>query len=169
MHRTLILCRTGLAGAAAVVLLTACGGGENSASSSSSQTSSSSSSSAAAADTEFCQQAGQLIDKIQNANINTEDPSQIGPFFQQAAASIRNIDPPAKIESDWKTLADGIEQLGNAAANTNFSDPAQANAFTQTATQLESQFSGASTNVDNYLTNQCGIDTGGTSSAAPSS
>jgi protein-tyrosine-phosphatase len=173
MRRTLTLCRTALAGAAVAVLLTACGGGSSndSASSGSATTSSSSSSSssAAAAGTDFCQKAGHLVDQIQNADINTEDLSQIGPFFQQAAAGIRSIDPPAEIAQDWNTLADGIEQLGNAAADTDFKDPAQAAAFQQTATQLETQFSTASDNVDNYLKSQCGIDTEGTDSASPTS
>jgi hypothetical protein len=174
MRRTLTLCRTGLAGAAAVVLLTACGGGssDDSASSSSSKTSSSSSSSssssAAAADTEFCQQAATLDEDLAGLT-NASDPSQLAPALQQVSQRLHQLTPPAEIADDWNTLVGAIDQLAQAAAATDFTNQQQAAAFAQTASQLESQLGPASTNVENYLSNQCGIDTGGTESSAPSS
>jgi hypothetical protein len=172
MRRTLTLCRTGLAGAAAVVMLTACGGGDSndSASSSASQTtsSSSSSSSAAAADTEFCQQASSLDEDLAGLTA-AEDPSQLAPALQQVSQRLHQLTPPAEIESDWNSLVGAIDQLAQAAGTTDFTDQQQAAAFAQTATQLESQLGPASTNVESYLSNQCGIDTDSTDSAAPTS
>ncbi|MGY1617241.1 hypothetical protein ACI797_10925 [Geodermatophilus sp. SYSU D00691] len=171
MRRTLTLCRTALVGAAAVALLTACGGGDSedsAASSSSSETTSSSaaesSSEAPEADSEFCQQAGSFLEQIQGADLNTEDPTAIGDLLTSAAQQMRAIEAPGEIAGDWTALADAIEQLGTAYNTTDFSDPEQATAFSQTAAQLESQLTTASTNVETYLSDQCGISTGDTAS-----
>ncbi|MGY1601197.1 hypothetical protein [Geodermatophilus sp. SYSU D00815] len=174
MRRTLTLCRTTLAGAAAFVLLTACGGGdsgETSASSSSAETTSSSaaesSSAAPEADSEFCQQAGTFLEQVQNADFNTEDPTAIGDLLTQAAGQMRAIEAPGEIAADWTALAGAIEQLGTAYNSTDFNNPEQAAAFSQTAAQLESQLTTASTNVETYLSDQCGITSDDT--AAPTS
>src|SRR4051794_19601186 len=166
MRRTLTLCRTGLATAAAVVLLTACGGGDgndSASSSSASETSSSSSSesSGAAADTEFCQQAASLDSELSGLT-NVQDPTQLAPALQAVSQRLHQLTPPAEIATDWNQLVGAIDQLAQAAAGTDFTDEAQAAAFGQTATQLEAQLGPASTNVENYLSTQCGIDTEGT-------
>ena len=173
MRRTLTLCRTALAGAAVAVLLTACGGGSNddSASTSSAKSttsSSSSSSSAAAADTEFCQQAATL-DQDLGGLTNTTDPSQLAPALQAISQRLHQLTPPAEIEADWNSLVSAIDQLAQAAAQTDFTNQEQATAFAQTAAQLETQLGSAATNVENYLSTQCGIDTEGTGSASPTS
>jgi hypothetical protein len=170
MRRTLTLCRTALAGAALAVLLTACGGGgnDNSASSTSAKSTTASSSSAAAADTEFCKQAATLNQDLGNLS-NTADPSQLAPALQTVSQHLHQLTPPAEIETDWNSLVSAIDQLAQAAANTDFTNQQQATAFQQTAAQLESQLGSASTNVDKYLTDQCGIDTSSTDTAAPTS
>src|SRR3954470_7608754 len=172
MRRTLTLCRTGLAGAAAFVMLTACSGGDSndsaSSSSASDTTSSSSSSSAAAADTEFCQQASTLDQDLAGLT-SAQDPSQLAPALQQVSQRLHQLTPPAEIETDWNSLVGAIDQLAQAAANTDFTNQEQATAFAQTATQLEGQLGPAATNVETYLSTQCGIDTEGTGSASPTS
>src|SRR4051794_24397895 len=173
MRRTLTLCRTALVGAAAAVLLTACGGGgdDNSASSSSSSkttSSSSSSSSAAAADTEFCKQASTLDQDLAGLT-NATDPAQLAPALAQVSQRLHQLTPPAEIETDWNALVSAIDQLAQAAASTDFNNPQQAAAFAQTATQVEGQLGPAATNVETYLSTQCGIDTEGTGSASPTS
>jgi len=177
MRRTLTLCRTGLAGAAAFVLLTACGGGssEDSASSTTSSsaaetTSSASSSSAEAsgpqAGSEFCQEAAGLDDELNNI-ADVSDPAQFADVLQQVADRLGTIEPPAEISADWDSLVGAIDQLAQAAADTDFNNPDQAAAFAQQASQLETQLGTASTNVEAYLNDQCGIDTGGTDTASP--
>ena len=171
MRRTLTLCRTALAGAAVAVLLTACGGGSNddSASTSSAKsTTSSSSSSAAAADTEFCQQAATL-DQDLGGLTNSTDPSQLAPALQAISTRLHQLTPPAEIETDWNSLVSAIDQLAQAAAQTDFTNQEQATAFAQTAAQLESQLGAAATNVETYLSTQCGLDTAGTGTASPTS
>jgi hypothetical protein len=172
MRRTLTLCRTALAGAAVAVLLTACGGGNSNDSASTSSakttTSSSSSSSAAAADTEFCQQASTL-DQDLGGLTNSTDPSQLAPALQAISQRLHQLTPPAEIETDWNSLVGAIDQLAQAAAQTDFTNQEQATAFAQTAAQLESQLGSAATNVETYLSSQCGIDTEGTDTASPTS
>jgi hypothetical protein len=169
MRRTLTLCRTALAGAAVAVLLTACGGGSNSssASSTSAKSTTASSSSAAAADTEFCKQAATLDQDLSGLS-NTSDPSQLAPALQTVSQRLHQLTPPAEIETDWNSLVGAIDQLAQAAATTDFTNQQQATAFAQTASQLQSQLGTASTNVENYLTNQCGI-TQSTDTSAPTS
>ena len=170
MRRTLTLCRTGLAGAAALALLTACGGGssdDSASSSSSSPTTSagSSSSSAPAADTEFCQQAATLEQDL--AGINTSDPAQIAPAFQQLADKLHQLDPPAELKSDWTSFVGAVDQIAQAAQTTDFNDQQQANAFLQKLSQLQTQLGSSATNVENYLSNECGLAP--TESSAPTS
>jgi hypothetical protein len=170
MRRTLPGLRTGLSVAAALVLLTACSGSKNdtSASSSTKASSSASETTAKAAGSEFCTQAAAIESSVTSAVANQADPSSIPQALQTAVAQIRAIDPPSEIASDWAKLADGVEQLATAFSNVDFTDQAAVASFEQTASSLESQLSGASTNVENYLKDKCGL-TAPSESAAPTS
>jgi hypothetical protein len=99
---------------------------------------------------------------------NQSDPASIPKALQQAVTEIRAIDPPNEISSDWKALADGVEQLAAAFANVNFSDQGAVATFEQKASALEAQLSGASANVQKYLTEKCGLTVPG-GSASPTS
>lgn len=175
MHLSPSLPRTTVAGAAAALLLTACGGGGDSSgsasSSSASGTTSSSSAEAtgAASGSTFCTQAQALVTNLGAAATST-DPSTASQQFQQLADSVQAIDPPAQIAQDWSALADGLQQLARTAAQTDFTDPAQAQKFQQASASLATKLATPSQNVQKYLTEQCGIDTGGSSeSATPTS
>jgi hypothetical protein len=170
MRRTLPLVRHGVTVVAAVVLLTACGGsGKNdSASSSSKAGSSASETSPRAAGSEFCKKAAAVESNVSSAVTDQSDPATIPKALQDAVAQIRAIDPPSEIAADWSKLADGVEQLAAAFANVNFSDQSAVARFEQTASNLESQLSGASANVEKYLSEKCGLTTP-SQSAAPTS
>jgi hypothetical protein len=169
MSRTLTVCRSGFSVAAAVVLLSACGGsGGKSASSSSSAGSSASKTSAAAAGSDFCTKAAAIESSVTSAVANQADPSSIPQALQTAAAQIRAIDPPSEIASDWNALAGGIEQLATAFAAVDLKDQNAVAAFEQQASQLESQLSGPSANVEKYLSDKCGLMSS-TDSSAPTS
>jgi hypothetical protein len=179
MRRPLTVLRAALtttAATAAIALLAACsgGGGDTSASSSSASTSSSAaattSAGASASGSEFCTQAQQLVTQLQGAVTDSTDPSSLPTVLQQAAEGFDAVKPPAEIADDWNALADGTRQLADAFGKVDLNDPQSAAQFQQTAGQLESQLGGASTNVENYLSQQCGIDTGdATGSASPTS
>jgi hypothetical protein len=170
MPRTLTVCRQGLPVVAAVVLLTACGGSGNndSASSSSKASSSASETKADAAGSEFCTKAAAVESNVGSAVTDQSDPASIPKALQQAVAEIRAIDPPNEISADWKALADGVEQLAAAFADVNFGDQAAVATFEQKAADLESKLSGASANVEKYLSEKCGL-TVPSESAAPTS
>ena len=170
MRRTLTVCRQGLPVVAAVVLLTACGGSGNndSASSSSKASSSASETKADAAASEFCTKAAAVESNVGSAVTDQSDPASIPKALQQAVAEIRAIDPPNEISADWKALADGVEQLAAAFSNVNFGDQAAVATFEQKAADLESKLSGASANVEKYLSEKCGL-TVPSGSAAPTS
>jgi hypothetical protein len=156
--------------AAALVLLTACGGSgkDNSASSSTKASSSASETSAKAAGSEFCTQAAAAESGVGSAVTNPSDPASLKQALQTAAAKIRAIHPPSEIASDWSALANGVEQLAAAFANLNFSDQAAVASAEQTASTLEKQLSGASANIQKYLSDKCGL-TIPSQSAAPTS
>jgi hypothetical protein len=152
MRRTLTVCRTGLSVAAAAVLLSACGGSgdENSAGS------------------DFCGQAAAVQEHV-GATFNSEsDPSTLPTVLHKAAQRIRAIDPPAELTSDWTTFADGIEQIATA-AQVDFKDPNAVAGFQQKVNELQQRYGGAFTNVENYLTDSCGLGGAPTGSASPSS
>jgi hypothetical protein len=170
MRRTRAAYRTGLSVAAALVLLTACSGSDeqSSASSSSRSSSSASETSAGAAGSEFCTQAAAIESSVSSAVTDESDPAAIQQALQTAVTQIRGIEPPSEIASDWSALADGVEQLATAFGNVDFNDPAAVASFQQTANALQTQLSGASTNVENYLTEKCGL-TAPSQPAAPTS
>ncbi|SNR35902.1 hypothetical protein [Blastococcus mobilis] len=172
MRQTLTACRSGLSAAAAVVLLTACGGsdGEESASSESSASSSSAAQTTAGeSGSEFCTQAREALEQIEPAFSGSGDPTALAPALQQAADDVRAIEAPAEISSDWTALGDGIEQFAQAFAAVDVNDPASASAFQQRTTEIVGSLTSSATNVQSYLTEECGIDPTPTDPAAPSS
>jgi len=170
MRRPLPVCRAGISVAAAVLLLSACGGSDakDSASSSSTTSASASKTSAEAAGSDFCKQAAAIEASVGSAVGDQADPSSIPKALQTAAAQIRAIDPPSEIAADWKALAGGVEQLATAFAAVDLNDENAVATFEQQASQLESQLSGPSANVEKYLSDKCGIQTS-TDSSAPTS
>jgi hypothetical protein len=169
MRRTLTACRSGMTVAAAVVLLTACGGSDAKDSASSASTTKASASTAGAnAGSDFCKKAAAIEASVGSAVGDQGDPSSIPQALKAAAAEIRSIDPPSEIAADWTALAGGVEQLATAFASVDFTDENALATFEAQASQLESQLSGPSANVEKYLSDKCGIQTS-TDTSAPSS
>ena len=169
------LLRSALAGAVAVVLLTACGGSgdEEPAAASSTPapaTSSPAPSSATAAPDpaaeEFCAESQALLDDLGSAFSDQSDPTSVETAFSQAAEGFRSVEPPAEIEQDWTTLADGLDEYAAAFAELDQSDPESVSAFQQRTTSLQGELTGAATSVETYLNEECGIDTDAEPSAS---
>jgi hypothetical protein len=179
MRRSLTLLVRAAAVPAAAVLLTACGGeepAEDSAASSSSSSSSSpapSSSEAPEADSEFCTEAAEIPDRLGDSFANANDPDSLTQGLQAAADEMRNIEPPDEIADDWNALADGLEQAASSLQGLDVNDPEAAAQLQAELGQLQSQLETSGANVETYLREQCGIETGesaGTDdTAAPSS
>jgi hypothetical protein len=171
-----LACRAAAA-AAAAVLLSACGGGdEDSAapsSSSASSTAAETSESAAGSEapqgeSEFCTQSQALLDDLGSAFSDQSDPTSVETAFSQAAEGFRSVEPPAEIEQDWTTLADGLDEYAAAFAELDQSDPESVSAFQQRTTSLQGELTGAATSVETYLNEECGIDTDAEPSASGS-
>ncbi len=159
---------TGLS-AAALLLLTACGGSTSdtasgsatssaAATSSTSATSSTATGSVAPADAAFCEQAQQSLGAVTAAVSSAQsDPTQLSAALQSAATELGGIEPPAEISTDWQTLVDGAQQLADATAGVDISTPeGQAQVSAQLG-QLNTTLDPASTRVQTYLQNTCGL------------
>ena len=167
MRRTLSLSRAGVAGAAAVVLLAACGGDGGESATDSPATASPAESSAAETTAasgaeDFCTQAAGIDERVDSAlsDLGGDEPS-VPDAFRRAAEEVRAIDAPGEIATDWEALAGGLDRIGDALSNIDITDPESL----ATLEDVEGDLSTASTNVENYLRDECGIDT--PESAAP--
>ena len=178
MRRTLSLCRSGLAAAAAVVLLTACGGSDEDSNASDSTSSSSSSSSSASettentapqADSEFCTEAAAIQERIAASFTGQTDQSNLGELFTQISEEIRGIEPPADLAEDWTQFSQGVEEVA-AISQIDFTDQAAVAQWQTQVAQIQQRYGAAFTNVDTYLSTECGLtDDEATESASPTS
>ena len=172
MRPTLPLARRAAAVAAAALLLSACGGDEGSSASPSSSASSSaaetSESEAPQGDSEFCTQSQDLLDNLGATFSDQSDPTNVETAFQEAAEGFRSVEPPAEIEDDWTSLGNGLEEYAAAFAELEQSDPESVAAFQERTTALQGELTGAATNVETYLNEECGIDTDAEPSASGS-
>jgi hypothetical protein len=168
MRRSLTACRTGVSVIAAVVLLSACGGSDGK-DASSSASSSSSKSSAPQADSTFCTEAASIQDRIDSTLNNQSDPTALPQALHEAAKEIRAIKPPAEIADDWAALAAGVDQIATAFGSIDINDPSALATFQQQIGQLQTDLATASSHVQAYLADQCGIEMTPSESASPTS
>jgi hypothetical protein len=168
VRRTLSLSRAGVAGAAAVILLAACGGDDGGESATDSPATASPAESSAAETTatsgaeDFCTQAAGIDERVDSALSDLGgDQLSVPDAFRRAAEEVRAIDAPGEIATDWEALAGGLDRIGDALSNIDITDPESL----ATLEDVEGDLSTASTNVENYLRDECGIDT--PESAAP--
>ncbi|TFV53424.1 hypothetical protein [Blastococcus sp. TF02A-35] len=168
MRRSVSACRAGVSLAAAVVLLSACGGSDEDGSAAGSS-SSATATTAGSAVSQFCTEAASIQERLQATITEEPDPMQLPTILSEAATEIRAIEAPEQIAGDWAALADGAQQLSGAIAGIDFSDPNAIAALDQQLTPLQQQLGSASTNVGDYLRDECGIDVDATQPAAPTS
>jgi hypothetical protein len=175
MSATRSLLRAALAGAAAAVVLSGCGGSSGNDASSSSATrtattttTTTTTTASAKADSAFCQQAQQLVTKVQSTLGSTSDQSQLPAQLQQVADALHGVQPPAEIATDWNAFADDIAALGQAYASTNFNDPQSTATFQQTATQLQGKLTAEGGHLESFLGSRCGITATTTAAASTS-
>jgi hypothetical protein len=158
VRRTLIACRAHLAGAAAVVLLAACGGGGSEADSSATGSAAqpdAAETTAGSGEADFCTQAAGIDERVDEALADLEgnDPS-VAEAFRQIAEELRAIQAPDEIAADWNALAGGLDRLSESFADFDVTDPESLAAMEK----AEGDLSRASTNVENYLRDECGIE-----------
>ena len=153
---TASLRRAGVAGAAAVVLLTACGGdGGESATDSPEATGTVAEQTATPGAATFCTQAAGIDQRVDSAlsDLEGNDPS-VTDAFRQIATELRGIDAPDAIRSDWEAMAAGLDRMANAFADIDdIPDLDSIESLDRAAGDLTT----ASTNVDTYLSDECGL------------
>jgi hypothetical protein len=170
MRRTLTAYRTGISVAAALVLLTACGGSDDGNDAAASGSSSSAAESSAPEEgSPFCTEASTIQERIDTTLNSQSDPAALPEALQEAAAEIRAIEPPDEIASDWEALAGGVEQIAAAFSSIDFNDPNALATFQEQIGQLQSELATASSNVQTYLAEECGIEIEEPEPAAPTS
>ncbi len=153
---TASLCRAGVAGAAAVVLVTACGGdGGASATDSPEATSTVAERTATPGAATFCVQAAGIDQRVDSAlsDLEGNDPS-VTDAFRQIATELRGIDAPNAISSDWEAMAAGLDRVANAFAD--IDDITDLDSI-ESLDRAEHDLTTASTNVDTYLSDECGL------------
>jgi ABC-type glycerol-3-phosphate transport system substrate-binding protein len=156
--RTLDLFRIGVAGGAAVVLLTACGGGGSEAgSATTTPAAGQSEEGTAAADgaADFCAQAAGIDQRVDSALSHLEggDPS-VADAFRSIATELRGIEAPEAITSDWEAMAAGLDRMADAFAG--IDDITDLDSI-ESLDRAEGDLTAASTNVDDYLSDECGL------------
>jgi hypothetical protein len=144
----------GTAGAAAVVALTACGGpGDGSETQAPAPTASRT---AAQADgvTDFCDQAAGIDDRVDAAlsGLDGGNPS-IADAFRRLAGQLRGIDAPEPITTAWAELSAGLDRMADAFADVDITDLDSLEALDQ----AQGDVTTASTEVENYLDDECGL------------
>ncbi len=149
-HRCLAVCRTGVAGAAAVILLTACGGDGGS----STDDADSTAAETGAASEEFCNRAGDIDERVDEVLAELGDGSSVPEAIHATADELRAIEAPPAISDDWTALVDGLDQIADALADLDITDGESVAALEDIGNRLDS----ASTNVENYLDEECGIN-----------
>jgi hypothetical protein len=146
------------------------GDGAASAPTSTSAATSPSGSAAPQSGSEFCTRSRALIEGLGAAFSEQADAAAVQEAFEQAADGFRAIEPPAEVEDDWTTLAEGLDEYAAAVADLDESDPDSVAAFQERTGTLQGELTGAATGVESYLAAECGPpDLGPPTSAAPSS
>jgi hypothetical protein len=170
MRRILPACRTGIA-VAAVVVLAGCGSDDDDSSSSqaSATTVEATESGAPEEDSEFCVQASTIQQRVDSTLAGQSAPDALPRTLEAAAEEIRAIDPPDEIADDWAALAGGVDQIADALGSLDFNDPDALATFQEQIGRLQADLGTASTNVQSYLSEQCGIDLEPSESASPTS
>jgi hypothetical protein len=167
---------TALAGAASLALLTACGGGSDdiaasTSSSSSAATSSSAAETSGSADPEaaaFCTDAQDAFTDLENAVTASADPSAIPGLFSDAASRLTAIEPPAEIADAWDSATSAVEQLATSLQGLDLNTPEGQQAFLDQVNQLQTAAGPAQTEIQSYVTANCGA-AGSSGSASPTS
>jgi hypothetical protein len=86
---------------------------------------------------DFCQQAEALDQRL--------DDTETGDDIQDVVDELRRLDPPAAIEDDWNELLSAFENF----------DPDDPSSLENLD---DERFDEASTNVDEYMQEECGIE-----------
>jgi len=140
------------------VLLSACGSGDSGTESAATEGAPSGGAETTAPSgdsSQFCSEAGRLEDRVDSALADADggDPS-VADALRQVTEELRGIEPPESIRSDWTAMANGLDRMSDVFADFDITDSESLAALDS----AEEELSTASTNVENYLRDVCGIE-----------
>jgi hypothetical protein len=139
MRRTLIA----LAVTGSLVLIAGCGDGDGNGGS-------------AAA---FCSDFQKLQDDM--ANVDTNDQEAIDEGFRR----LEELDPPEEIADEYRQIVELAKDANDAAQDIDLGNAEDVAKTQQEFAQREQELEAASQKVDDFLTNECGIDAAETDSS----
>lgn len=158
--------RAGAAAALMVVMLAGCGGGgdDDPAAETSAPTAvSTEDTSTDAASGDFCAEVEDIKSQLENLNSlpDMSDPAEAVQTLEEAVDALRSVDPPAEIAEDWATVTDAFQSVVTGLRDLDVSDPeALTRQLEDLVDQMEQQSAAideAGTNIDQYLSEECGI------------
>ena len=107
-----------------------------------------------ASDTAFCDQASGIDDRVDAAVADLDGAGSMPEAFRRLAEELRAIEAPASLAADWATMAGGLDGMADALADVDLTDLSTLEALDA----AEGDLSDASTHVETYLHDECGID-----------
>ncbi|MGY1848505.1 hypothetical protein [Blastococcus sp. SYSU DS1021] len=110
-----------------------------------------------ATDGGFCAEAVSIQERLAGSATAAGDPGDLPEILRAAAREMRAIDAPDEIAPDWSALADDAEQLAATLQGVDLSDPEALATLEQELAPLEQELDTASTNVQAYLAEECGL------------
>ena len=152
VRRDLHLFRAGLAGAAAVVLLASCGDGGSSGADAAATTRAAGEATGEG-DGDFCDRAAGIDERVDAALDGMEGDPSLADAFRQIADDLRAIEAPGAITADWGSMAAGLDRMADAFGQVDVTDLDSL----EVLEQAEGDLTEASSSVDDYLGDECGI------------
>ena len=154
-HRNPDPVRAAVAAVAAVVLLAACGGVDSGAPSPATTGAAGESQEGTAGDgaSDFCARAAGLDERVDAALSDDGGDASLSEAFRQIATDLRGIEAPAAIASDWDAMAAGLDRMAAAFGEVDVTDLDSVEALEAAEGDLDT----VSRNVDDYLSDECGI------------
>jgi hypothetical protein len=156
LRRTARACRACVVTAAAVLLFAACGdSGDDTSPADVAAESDEADATGGGSEADFCTQAAGIDQRVEEAmsDAGGEDPS-VASAFREIAEELRAIEAPSAISSDWSAMAGGLDRMADALAEVDLTDPGSLSALEE----AEGGLSEASSNVEDYLRDECGIE-----------
>ncbi|MGY1608974.1 MULTISPECIES: hypothetical protein [unclassified Geodermatophilus] len=149
--------RAGVVTLLGVVLLAACSGDEGSGDGGGSAADTPATDSPAedsAAGDDFCAQAADLDQRVEDALAEAEGDASVPEVFRRLGDEMRAMSAPEAIADDWEAMQAGLDRMADAMADLDLTDQDSVAALEDAGSGLDT----ASENVDTYLREECGID-----------
>ncbi|MGY1671753.1 hypothetical protein [Geodermatophilus sp. SYSU D00710] len=158
MRQQLRSVRAGVVTLLGVVLLAACSGddegsGDGGGSAADTPATDSPAEDSAAGD-DFCAQAADLDQRVEDAVAEAAGDASVPEVFRQLGDEMRAMSAPEAIADDWEAMQAGLDRMADAMADLDLTDQDSVAALEDAGSGLDT----ASENVDTYLREECGID-----------